>query len=130
LDILVRIYSVGNTHKEHDMARQMMKYRLTAEGTIPDFLYLGQDGVGGVYGVADDQPWPRNLVQVGITNDGATGDFEVIPTKADLLAYLTIVGAGWTQPDPTQPGDLTASIPFDPSAATDWAWGRLDALNA
>jgi len=113
------------------MARQMMKYRLTAEGTIPNFLYLGEDGVGGVYGVGDPStPWPRDLVQVGITNDGATGDFEVIPTKADLLAYLTTVGAGWTQPDPTQLGALNATIPFDPSAATDWAWGRLDALNA
>jgi len=112
------------------MARQMMKYRLTAEGTIPDFLYLGEDGVGGVYGVNDDQPWPRNLVQIGITNDNATGDFEVIPTKADLLAYLTTVGANWTRPDPAQPGNPQATIPFDPSAATDWAWGRLDALNA
>ena len=35
------------------MAYQMMKYRLTAEGTIPDFLYLGQDGVGGMYGASD-----------------------------------------------------------------------------
>ena len=114
------------------MARQMMKYRLTSEGTIPDFLYLGQDGVGGVYGVGDpNTAWPRDLVQVGITNDGATGDFEVIPTKADLLAYLTTIGASWTQRDPAaQPDNFEATVPFDPSAATDWAWGRLDALNA
>ena len=113
------------------MARQMMKYRLTAEGTIPDFLYLGEDGVGGVYGVADPAtPWPRDLVQVGITNDNATGDFEVIPTKADLLAYLTSVSGSWTQPDSSNLSDPQATIPFDPSAATDWAWGRLDALNA
>jgi hypothetical protein len=113
------------------MARYVMKYRLTAKGTIPSFLYLGTDGVGGVYGVTDpDTPWPRNLVQIGITNDNAAGDFEVIPTKADLLAYLTTVGANWTQPDPAQLGNLNATIPFDPSAATDWAWGRLDALNA
>ena len=113
------------------MARQMMKYRLTAEGTIPDFLYLGEDGVGGVYGVPDPStPWPRDLVQVGITNDGATGDFEVIPTKADLLAYLTSVSGSWAQIDPAQPNNMEATIPFDPSAATDWAWGRVDALNA
>ena len=109
----------------------MMKYRLTAEGTIPDFLYLGQGGVGGVYGVSDPSTaWPRDYVQVGITNNNATGDFEVIATKAGLLAYLTIVGADWKEPDPTKPLDITATIPFDPSAATDWAWGRLDALNA
>lgn len=112
------------------MARQMMKYRLTAEGTIPDFLYLGEDGVGGVYGVSDpNTAWPRDLVQVGITNDGATGDFEVIQTKAELLAYLTSIGSSWTQQDPSQPNNPNARIPFDLSAATDWAWGRLDTLN-
>ena len=111
------------------MAHQMMKYRLTAEGTVPDFLYLGEDGVGGVYGVSDPAtPWPRDLVQVGITNNDATGDFEIIPTKADLLAYLTTIGADWKQPDPANPSDPTAYIPFDPSAATDWAWNRFTAL--
>lgn len=113
------------------MARQMMKYRLTAEGTIPSFLYLGEDGVGGVWGVEDpNTPWPRDLVQVGITNNNATGDFEVIPTKADLQNYLAVVGANWTQPDPAQPINPQATIPFDPVAAANWAWGRLDALNA
>ena len=109
------------------MARQMIKYRLTAEGTIPDFLYLGEDGIGGVYGVSDpNTAWPRDLVQIGITNDGATGDFEVIPTKADLLAYLTSVGENWGQVDPLNPSTI---IHFDPSTATDSAWNRLDALN-
>jgi hypothetical protein len=113
------------------MARQMMKYRLTAEGTIPDFLYLGEDGVGGVYGVGDpNTAWPRDLVQIGITNDGATGDFEVIATKADLLSYLTTVGANWKQVDPSQPNNQEAAIPFDASAAADWAWNCLDVLNA
>lgn len=110
------------------MARNVMKYRLTAEGTIPEFLYLGEDGVGGVYGVHDDQPWPRDLVQIGITNDNATGDFEVIATKEDLQAYLTAVGSGWTQPDPAQPGNPQASVPFDPAAAATWVWDRFTAL--
>jgi hypothetical protein len=110
------------------MAYQCTKYRLTAEGTIPDFLYLGEDGVGGVFVVADPAtPSPRDNVMIGIVNDGATGDFEVIPTKADLQAYLTEVGADWTQPDPEDPNN---TIPFDPIAAADWVWGRLDALNA
>ena len=109
------------------MAYQCMKYRLTAQGTVPDFLYLGEDGVGGVFGVADATPSPRELVMIGIAKDGATGDFEVIATKADLLAYLTAVGADWTSPG-ENPED--EPVPFDPSAATDWVWGRLDALNA
>lgn len=112
------------------MPYQMTKYRLTAEGTVPEFLYLGDDGVGGVYGVNDSTPWPRDLVQVGIVKPDATGDFEVIPTKADLQAYLTSISADWTQPDPTDSTNPEKRIPFDPVAATDWAWGRLDALNA
>ena len=109
------------------MAYQCTKYRLTAEGTIPDFLYLGEDGVGGVFVVADPAtPSPRDNVMIGIVNDGATGDFEVIPTKADLQAYLAEVGADWTQPDPEDPNN---TIPFDTVAAADWVWGRLDALN-
>ena len=110
------------------MARYVMKYRLTAEGTIPSFLYLGEDGVGGVYGVNDNEPWPRDLIQIGITNDGATGDFEVVLTKADLQSYLATVGANWTQPDPSKPEDPTATIPFDPAAAATWVWDRFTAL--
>ena len=110
------------------MAYQCMKYRLTAEGTIPDFLYLGEDGVGGVFVVADpNTPSPRGNVMIGIAKDGATGDFDVINTKEWLVTYLTQVGADWTQPDPNDPDN---TIPFDPNAAADWVWGRLDALNA
>jgi hypothetical protein len=113
------------------MTHQLIKYRLTAQGTIPDFLYLGEDGVNGAYSVIDsNQPWPRNLVQIGISKSGATGDFEVCTSKEDLQTYLTLVGKDWTQPNPSNPGNLDAAIPFDPVAATNWAWGRLEALNA
>ena len=111
------------------MPRNLIKYRLTVEGEIPDFLYLGDDGVNGVFGVVDpNTPWPRNLVQIGITNDGAIGDFEVIPTKAELLLYLTTVGANWETPDSHDFGNITKSNPFDPSFATDWVWNCFLAL--
>lgn len=113
------------------MARNVMKYRLTAEGTIPEFLYLGEDGVGGVFGVVDPETSsPRNLVQIGITNNNATGDFEIVQTKEELLAYLTLVGANWTQPNPNDAGNISASLPFDPLAATNWVWDRFVALNS
>jgi hypothetical protein len=109
------------------MAYQCIKYRLTQEGTIPDFLYLGEDGVGGVYVVADPTTAsPRDNVMIGIAKDGATGDFEVVSSEADLVSYLTEVGANWTQPDPLQP-DTT--VPFDAVAAASWVWQRLIALN-
>jgi hypothetical protein len=109
------------------MAYQCIKYRLTQEGTIPDFLYLGEDGVGGVHVVTDPvTASPRDNVMIGITKDGATGDFEVVSSEADLVSYLTEVGANWTQPDPLQPD---STIPFDPVAAAGWVWQRLTALN-
>ncbi len=110
------------------MAHHMMKYRLTADGTVPTFLCLHFEGVGGVFAVSDPAtPSPRDMVMVGISETDDIGDAEAVATKADLLAYLTTVGANWTQKDPN---DINAQIPFDPNAATDWAWGRLDALNA
>ena len=113
------------------MAHHCIKYRLAADGTVPSFLCLHPEGVGGVYVVADPAtPSPRDMVMVGISEGDDVGDAEIVPTKADLLAYLTAVGAGWTQPDPAQPNNPEATIPFNPSAAADWAWGRLDALNA
>ena len=113
------------------MAHHCIKYRLAADGTVPSFLCLHPEGVGGVFVVADPAtPSPRDMVMVGISEGDDVGDAEIVPTKADLLAYLTAVGANWTQPDPAQPSNPEATIPFNPSAAADWAWGRLDALNA
>jgi hypothetical protein len=107
------------------MEFKCIKYRLTSEGTIPDFLYLEQDGVGGIYGVDDPKfPWPRNLVQIGFTNF-ESGDFEVISTKQDLVDYLTSVSSDWTQQNPID----NSVLPFDVLTQSDWVWDRLDALN-
>lgn len=109
------------------MAHQCIKYRLTQDGTIPEFLYLGEDGVGGVFVVDDPStPSPRDSVMIGISNNNATGDFDVIASEADLLAYLSSVGVNWTQPDPNDP---TTTLPFDVATASSWVWGRLNALN-
>lgn len=113
------------------MAHHCIKYRLTAEGTIPSFLCLHPEGVGGVFVVADPAtPSPRDMVMIGLSDTDDTGDAEVIATQADLQTYLTTVGAGWTQPDPAQPGNPEATIPFDPVAAAQWVWDRKVALDA
>jgi hypothetical protein len=113
------------------MAHHCIKYRLTAEGTAPSFLCLHPEGVGGVFVVADPStPSPRDMVMIGLTENDDTGDAEVIPSQADLQAYLTAVGANWTQPDPAQPGNPKATIPFDPVAAAQWVWDRKVALDA
>ena len=113
------------------MAHQCIKYRLNADGTIPSFLCLHPEGVGGMFVVGDPTtPSPRDEVMIGISKADDTGDAEVIPTQADLQTYLATVGADWTQPDPANLFDPEARISFDPAAAASWVWGRLDALNA
>jgi hypothetical protein len=113
------------------MAHHCIKYRLTAEGTVPSFLCLHPEGVGGVFVVGDPAtPSPRDMVMIGLTENDDTGDAEVIASQADLQAYLTAVGSGWTLPDPAQPGNPEATIPFDPAAAAQWVWDRKVALDA
>lgn len=110
------------------MAHQVIKYRLTAEGTIPSFLCLHPEGVGGVFVVTDPAtPSPRDLVMVGISEANDTGDAEIIATQADLEVYLTSISSGWTTPGGIPDAD---PVPFDPVASAAWVWGRLNALNA
>jgi hypothetical protein len=113
------------------MAHHCIKYRLSADGTIPSFLCLHPEGVGGVFVVPDPAtPSPRDMVMVGLSENDDVGDAEIIPSQAALQDYLTSVGAGWTQPDPTKLDDPTAVIPFDPAAAATWVWARKEALDA
>jgi len=70
------------------------------------------------------------MVMIGLSENDDTGDAEVIPTQADLEAYLTAVGADWSVPDPANPGDPAATVPFDPAVAAQWVWDRKVALDA
>ena len=115
------------------MAKQMMKYKLNSNGTIPSFLYLGNDGVGGQWpNTANAGASPQDMWLVGISDGSAlpAGQAEAINSKADLVTYLNSYTSTWKQPDPSQPGNLEAQIPFDQQASADWAWARLDALNS
>ena len=64
------------------MAKKVISYKLTSEGTIPDFV---EDG--GYYPSA---PTWQEMVLVGVSKDGATlpAEVDVYETEADLLAYL------------------------------------------
>jgi hypothetical protein len=113
------------------MAHHCIKYRLNSDGTIPSFLCLHPEGVGGVFVVGDpNTPSPRDMVMIGLSENDDTGDAEVIATQAELEAYLTSVSADWTQPDPANPGSIDSKIPFDPVAAAQWVWDRKVALDA
>lgn len=112
------------------MAHHCIKYRLNADGTVPSFLCLHPEGVGGVYVVADPStPSPRDYVMIGISEGDDVGDAEIIATKQELQNYLATVGANWTERDPNNLNDLYATVPFDAVTASNWVWNRLDALN-
>ena len=108
---------------------QCIKYRLNPNGTVPSFLCLDPNGVGGMYGVFSPGTTAHNdTVFIGLANPGATGDFEIVPNQADLEAYLTVVGTDWVvQDDPTDP---ESAKPFDPAVAAQWVWDRKVALDA
>ena len=82
------------------MAYKVVKYRLTAEGTIPTFLKFGvPQSTGGMYPVKDSTASPRDYVMIGIADDGAdiSGSEGEIASKDALTTYLTSVSSGWKQ---------------------------------
>jgi hypothetical protein len=115
------------------MAHKVVKYRLTAEGTIPTFLKFGvPQSTGGMYAVADPStPSPQDWIMIGISDDSAdiSGAVGEVVSKADLQTYLAASAAanGWTDPDPTDP---EATVSFDAAAHAQRVWNDLDALNA
>lgn len=94
-----------------------MKYRLNPDGTVPSFLCLHPEGVGGVYGVFSPGTTQHDdTVFVGLSETNKTGNFEIIPTQQDLESYLVSISAGWKD--------------FDPAAQAQWVWDRKTALDA
>jgi hypothetical protein len=114
------------------MAHQCIKYRLTAEGTIPDFVCTQPNSLSGMYAVdTKTHAYPQELLLVGLSVKNATGDFEVIPTRDALLEYLLRIGADWKVQDSASSTLASAlNTPFDHSAASLHVWNRMTAMNA
>ena len=111
------------------MAYKVVKYRLTAEGTIPTFLKFGvPQGTGGMYPVKDSTASPRDHVMIGIADDGAdiSSSEGEITSKDALTTYLTSVsdGNGWKQI--ASDGSETD---FVPATAATAIWNDLTTLN-
>jgi len=110
------------------MAHQVIKYRLTAEGTIPEFVCSSNESIGGSFGVNDGlEDSPRDWLMVEISEDGATGDFEVINSQEDLKSYLDSISSGWIMPDPDNEG---LNVAFNSTSQAASVWEKLDNLNA
>ena len=113
------------------MAYKVVKYRLTAEGTIPTFLKFGvSQSTGGMYPVKDSSTAsPRDHVMIGIADDGAdiSGSEGEITSKDALTAYLTDVssGNGWKQ----LASDGETLEAFVPATHATKVWNELTTLN-
>jgi hypothetical protein len=115
------------------MAYKAVKYKLNSNGTIPSFLYKGNDGSNGnwpnkIAGV----PGPQDMWLVGIADNGATipaGQAEEIASQADLVTYLNTYTSDWKQPDPNNLDLINSQVPFDQSAHATAFWTKLNALN-
>ena len=111
------------------MAHKVVKYRLTAEGTIPTFLKFGiSQGTGGMYPVKDSTASPRDHVMIGIADDGAdiSSSEGEITSKDALTTYLTSVssGKGWKQI-----ASDGSEEDFVPATASTIIWNDLTTLN-
>jgi hypothetical protein len=112
------------------MAYKVVKYRLTAEGTIPTFLKFGvSQGTGGMYPVKDSTASPRDYVMIGIADDGAdiSSSEGEIASKSDLTTYLTNAsdGNGWKQ----IASDGVTEEDFVPATHATRIWNDLTTLN-
>ena len=113
------------------MAHKVVKYTLTANGTIPTFLKFGvTQNTGGMYPVHDElRKDPQDMIMIGIADDGAdiADAVEEITSKADLQTYLSAQATanGWMDLDSDQ-----NEVAFDAAAHAQAVWDDLTALNA
>jgi hypothetical protein len=112
------------------MAHKVVKYRLTADGTIPTFLKFGvPQGTGGMFPVKDSTASPRDYVMIGIADDGAdiSSSEGEITSKDALTTYLTSVssGQGWKQ----IASDGITEEDFVPATHATRIWNDLTTLN-
>jgi len=115
------------------MSYKVIKYTLTSDGNLPEFLYTGQDSVLGTCAVPTGLLSPQDFYYIGISQDGATGDFFVFETKADLQAYLETNGVDWgtwAEAPTEQIPNSGIWVPFDPTVTTNEIWANMEALNA
>ena len=73
------------------MAKKVVRYTLTAEGTIPEEI---EDG--GYYPKGNSKASPQDWDLIGVTKDGSsfTGEQE-FTSKSALTTYMTSIGAPW-----------------------------------
>jgi len=97
------------------MANKIIKYNLTAGGTIPDYI-----DDGGYYPKANSNASPQDWDLIGATVDGSseTGLGE-LANKAAVKSYLDTYTSDWKQPDGSG-----GEEDFDQDAAATYIWSK------
>ena len=97
------------------MANKIIKYNLTATGTIPTYI-----ADGGYYPKANSNASPQDWDLIGATVDGSdeTGLGE-LANKAAVKSYLDTYTSDWKQPDGSG-----GEEDFDQDAAATHVWAK------
>ena len=97
------------------MANKIIKYNLTAGGTIPTYI-----DDGGYYPKANSNASPQDWDLIGATVDGSSETaLGELANKAAVKSYLDTYTSEWTQPDGS--GGTEA---FDQDAAATHIWAK------
>ena len=97
------------------MANKIIKYNLTAGGTIPTYI---EDG--GYYAKANSNNSPQDWDLIGATVDGSseTG-LGALANKAAVKSYLDSYTGDWTERN-----DAGEEVAFDQDAAATHIWAK------
>ena len=100
------------------MANKIIKYNLTAGGTIPTYI-----DDGGYLPKANSNASPQDWDLIGATVDGSaeTGLGE-LASEAAIKSYLDSYTSDWTEADFDNQPDGT--VPFDQAAAAADLWTK------
>lgn len=110
--------------------KQLIKYRLNPDGSVPDFLCT--HGLGGIFLKYDpNTPSPQDHIMIGLSEYPVTVDTPgivgILTTKQELSDYLTELLDGATEPDPNDP--TGEPVPVNIPAKVDWSWGVYTSEN-
>ena len=101
------------------MANKIIKYNLTADGTIPTYI-----SDGGYYPKPNGGSSPQDWDMIGATVDGSSEvGLGELASEADVKTYLDSYTSLWTDRDESS-SDPNVTIPFNQTAAATYIWSK------